>query len=127
MAVLLVRVAHMKERLLIATLAGLAFLATLGIAAVRGDLWHSPVAPVQEPAAHMRLAAAVPLQAMAVRSVMPTPAVDVQTQPELVAPEPAASNPASEGRGGADSGPAPTYEEEAAARDRAEAHSARSR
>jgi hypothetical protein len=117
----------MKDGLLIATLAGLSFLATLGIAAVRGHLWQPSVAPVQGPPAHMRMkAAAGPLQAMGARPVTPTPAAVAATRLQPVA-EPAASNPQPDGREGADSGPAPTYEQEAAARDRAAAHSARSR
>jgi hypothetical protein len=121
----------MKDPLLIATLAGLSFLATLGLEAVRGDLWQAPMAPVQGPPAHMRMkAAAVPLQAIAVHPVTPTPAADAATQPQpqpQPVAEPAASDPQPDGGEGADSSPAPTYEQEAAARDRAAAHSARSR
>jgi hypothetical protein len=124
----LVRVARMKDRLLIATLAGVGFLAALGIAAVREDRWQPPPAPVAGPAAHMRLrTAAVPPQARVVRPVMPTPAADAATQPQPAAPALAAGDPQPDAREAADSGPAPTYERQAAARDRAAAHSARSR
>jgi hypothetical protein len=127
-SVLFVSVAHMKDRLLIATLAGIGLLVALVIAAVRCDRWKPPAAPVQGPPAHLRLqAAAVPLQAMVVGPVTPTPAANAATQPQPAAPEPAATDPPPDGRQGADSGPAPTYEQEAAARDRAAAHSARSR
>jgi hypothetical protein len=123
-----VRVAHMKDRLLIATLAGVGFLAALGIAAVREDRWQPPAAPVPGPPAHMHLpAAAVPPQARVVRPLTPTPAADAATQPQPAAPALAAGDPQPDDREGADSGPAPTYEREAAARDRAAAHSARSR
>jgi len=93
----------MKSQLAIATLA-VGFLAGLGIAAVRGDFSQPAAAPVQ---GLSEQAAAVPLQA--------------------VAPEPAASDPESDGRDSADSLPAPTYDSETAARDRAAAHSSRSR
>ena len=118
----------MKDRLLIATLAGVGFLAALGIAAVREDRWQPPPAPVPGPAAHMGLRrAAVPPQASVVRPVMLTPAADGATQPQHAAPALAAGDPQPDGREGADSGAAPTYERQAAARDRAAAHSARSR
>ncbi len=100
----------MKDRLFIATLAGVGFLATLGIGAMHGDLWPPPAAPVQRPAHTPAQPTAVPLQAVAVRAVTPE-----------------ASDPQPNGGEGADSGPAPTYEEQSAARDRAAAHSARSR
>jgi hypothetical protein len=114
----------MKDQLLMATVVGVGFLAGLGIAAVRGDLWHSPPAPVQAPPEQ---AAVVPLQAMAVRPVTPAPATDAAMPLQPAAPEPAASNPQPGGRESADSLPAPTYDQETAARDRAAAHSARSR
>jgi hypothetical protein len=110
----------MNDRLIIATLAGVGFLAALGIAIERGDLWQPP--------AHTRLEpAAVPLRTMAIRPVTAAPAAVAATQPLPAAPEPAASAPAPDGRAGPDLNPAPSYEEEAAARDRAAAHSARSR
>ncbi len=110
----------MRDRLLIAALAGVGFLVALGIAAVRGDLLRPrPHLPLQ--------AAAVPLQAIVVRAVTPTTAAAAATQPQPAAPEAPASDPAADGHEGADPGPAPTYEAEAAARDRAAARSARSR
>jgi hypothetical protein len=117
----------MKNQLIIGTLA-VGFLAGLGIAAVRGDLWHAPAALVQEPPEQV---AAVPLQAVAAVPVTPAPATDVSVplplplQPAAV--EPAVSDPQPDGGESADSLPAPTYDEETAARDRAAAHSARSR
>jgi hypothetical protein len=95
----------MKNQLLIATLA-VGFLAGLGIAAVRGDFSQPAAAPDQ---GSSQPAAAVPLQAMAVR------------------PLTAASDPEPDDRESADSLPAPTYDEDTASRDRAAAHSARSR
>ena len=104
----------MKDRLIIGTLAGVVFLAALGVAIVHGDVW--PAAPVQRPAAHTPLLpAAVPLQALsAVRPMAPMPTPDPATPPQPAAPEPTAGDPASDGRA-------------APARDRAAAHSARSR
>lgn len=113
----------MKDQLLMASVVGVGFLAGLGIAAVRGDLWHSPTAPVQGPPEQ----AAVPLQALPVRPATPAPATDAAMPLQPAAPEPAASNPQPDGRESADSLPAPTYDQETAARDRAAAHSARSR
>jgi hypothetical protein len=101
----------MKDRLFLAALAGVGFLATLGIGAMHGELWPPPAAPVQRPAARRPVPpATVSLQAMAARAVTP-----------------AASEPQPSDGERADSGPAPTYEEQSAARDRAAAHSARSR
>jgi hypothetical protein len=109
----------MNNRLIIATLAGVGFLAALGIAIVRGDLSQQPPAQGRLPQA------AVPLQTVAVRPI--TRATALEAAPlEPAAPLPAAGGPTRDG-GGTDLGPAPTYEQEAAARDRAAAHSARSR
>jgi hypothetical protein len=106
----------MKGWLIITTL-GVGFLAGLGAAAVRGDLWQPPAAPVQGPAAILPLPApAEPPQAAAVHPVAAAPA-----------PEPTAEDPESEGRNSDASGAAPTYEQQSAAHDRAAAHSARSR
>jgi hypothetical protein len=91
----------MKGPLLMATVVGVGFLAGLGIAAVRGDLSRPSAAAA---------AAAVPLQAAPA-----TDAVPLQSEPQP------------DGRESADSLPAPTYDQETAARDRAAAHSARSR
>jgi hypothetical protein len=101
----------MKERLLIPALAGVGFLAALGVGAVRGGLWQSSAAPVQPTA----------LAAQA-----STPAADAATQPEPEAAEPIPSDPGPD-RADADTPPAPTYEDQSAARDRAAAHGARSR
>ena len=110
----------MRDRLLISALAGVGFLVALGIAAVHGDLWR--------PRPHLPLrAAAMPLQAMAVRAVTPTTAAAAATQPQPAAPEAPASDPAADGHEGADLGPAPTYEAESAAHERAAARSDRSR
>src|SRR5580700_8148652 len=73
----LVRVARMKDRLLIATLAGVGFLAALGIAAVREDRWEPTPALVAGRTAHLLWGSAVgPPQASVVRPLMPTPAAD---------------------------------------------------
>jgi hypothetical protein len=115
----------MKNQLIFGTLA-VGFLAGLGIAAVRGELWHAPAALVQEPPEQV---AAMPLQAVAVGPVMPAPATGASLSLPLepAAVEPAASDPQPEGGESADPLPAPTYDDETAARDRAAAHSARSR
>jgi len=115
----------MKNQLIIATLA-VGFLAGLGIAAVRGELWHASAALVQEPTEQV---VTVPLQAVAAGSVMPGPATGASPLLPLepAAVEPAASDPQPDGGESADSLPAPTYDDETAARDRAAAHSARSR
>jgi hypothetical protein len=106
----------MKDRLLIAAMVGVGFLATLGVAAVRGELWESPTqvhepapAPVQAPPEPLRLPeapAATPLQ---------PPAPEVATSQTDAGPE------------ATELAPAPTYEQQTAERDRAAAHSARSR
>jgi hypothetical protein len=98
----------MKDRLLVATLAGVGFLATLGISTVHEDLWQRAAAPVPGPLSRTRLQ------------------VDAVMEPEPAAPEPQATDPAP-GQEVTDSGSAPTYEEQTAARDRAAAHGARSR
>jgi len=113
----------MKNQLIIGTLA-VGFLAGLGIAAVRGDLWHAPAVVVQEPPEHV---AAAPLQTVAAGPVMPAPATDASLPLQPAAVESAASDPQPDGGESADSLPAPTYDEEVAAHDRAAAHSARSR
>jgi hypothetical protein len=95
----------MKDRLLMAAVAGGAFLATLGIIAVRGNHSQPSVASVQAPPVQT---AAMPL---------PPPA----------APEPAARDPQPDDRDSAAALAAPTYDDQTAARDRAAAHSARSR
>jgi hypothetical protein len=102
----------MKDRLLIATLAVLGFLVTLGMSAVREERWQPPPAPVP--------------QAGAVRPLTPVPAIAAATLASA-APEASVIAPQDDGREAADSVPAPTYDEQAAARDRATAHSARSR
>jgi hypothetical protein len=89
----------MKDRLLIATLAGVGLLAALGVAAVCVDLWR--------PAA----------VAVAPVTATPAPAADAAMP----------SDPQPDSREDAASGPAPSYEAEAAARDRAAGHGARSR
>jgi len=119
-----VSAAHMNDRLLMATLVGVGFLAGLGIAALRGDFSQPSAAPVQ---GLPEQAAAVPTQAMAARPLTPAPATDAAMPLQPAAPEPAASDPEPDGRESADSLPAPTYDQETAARDRAAAHSARSR
>jgi hypothetical protein len=95
----------MKDQLLIATLA-VGFLAGLGIAAVRGDLRYAPAA------------AAVPLPAPAAHAALPL-------QPAAAAP--AARDRQRDDGDSADTLPAPNYDEQSAAHDRAAAHSARSR
>jgi hypothetical protein len=120
---LFVPTTHMKNQLLIATLA-VGFLAGLGIAVVRGDLSHAPAALGQ---GRPEQVAAVPLQDVAAGPVTPAPATDASLPLEPAAVEPAASDPQPDGGESADSLPAPTYDEETAARDRAAAHSARSR
>jgi hypothetical protein len=118
-----VAVARMKIQLLIATLA-VGFLAGLGIAAVRGDFSHPAVAPVQDFPEQVAMA---PPPVVAVRPVTPAPAADALMPLQPAAPEPAASDPQPDGVESADALPAPTYDQETAARDRAAAHSARSR
>ena len=115
----------MKIQLLIATLA-VGFLAGLGIAAVRGDFSHPAAALVQDFPEQVAMA---PLPVVAVRPVTPAPApaADALMPLQPAAPEPAASDPQPGGVENADALPAPTYDQETAARDRAAAHSARSR
>jgi hypothetical protein len=108
----------MKGWLVITTL-GVGFLAGLGIAAVRGNLWLPPVAPVQDPAVLERSPApAEPLQ---------TSADVAAAQPQAPPPDPKPVDPESAGRDGDTSDSAPTYEQQSAAHDRAVAHGARSR
>lgn len=114
----------MKAQLLMATVVGVGFLAGLGIAAVRGDFSQPAAAPVQE---LPEQASAVLPHAMAVRPLTQAPATDAEMPRQPTAPEPTASDPEPDGRESADLLPAPTYDEETAARDRAVAHSARSR
>jgi hypothetical protein len=110
----------MKDWLLMAAVAGAGFFATLGVVALRGGLSHP---------------AAVPPQAVVIRAVPPAPATDVAMPAVTPAANPAASDPPPDGRESADhsadesadSVRAPTFNEELAARDRAAAHSARSR
>jgi hypothetical protein len=113
----------MKNQLIIGTLA-VGFLVGLGIAGVRGELRHAPAALFQEPPEQV---AAVPLQAVAADPVLPAPAIDASPPLPLAAVEPAATDPQPDGGESADPLPAPTYDDETAARDRAAAHSARSR
>jgi hypothetical protein len=113
----------MKNQLLIATLA-VGFVAGLGIAAVRGDLSHAPAALDLGPPEQ---GAAVPLEGVAAGPVTPAQATDASLPLEPAAVEPAATDPQPDGGESADSLPVPTYDEETAARDRAAAHSARSR
>jgi hypothetical protein len=96
----------MKNLLIIGTLAGLGFLV----------LWATRVQPP-----------AVPRQTVAVRPDTAETAAVAVAQLEPAAPDPAASAAAPDVREGSESLPAPTYEEHAAARDLAAAHSARSR
>jgi hypothetical protein len=110
----------MKNRLIIATLAGLGFLAAWGIAIVHADLWQAHAQTRVQPPA-------VPMQPVAVRPGTPATTAVAVAQLEPAAPDPAAGAPAPNGGGDIDSGPAPTYEEQAAAHDLAAAHSARSR
>jgi hypothetical protein len=110
----------MKNQLLMATLA-VGFLAGLGVAAVRRDLSQPAAAPVQGPPEE---APAVSLPAPATNAV---PATNAALPLQPAAPAAAASDPEADGRESADSLPAPTYDDETAARDRAAAHSARSR
>jgi hypothetical protein len=113
----------MKNQLLIATLA-VGFLAGLGIAAVRGDLWHAPAELDQGLPEQV---AAVPPQAVATDPVTPALDTDASLPLEPAAVEPAAGDPQPDGGESAALLPAPTYDSETAARDRAAAHSARSR
>src|ERR1700685_3770514 len=99
----------MKDRLLMASVAGRGFLGGLGRGRVAARLWEAP--PPTAP---------VPRWG-------PAPPADAGTESQPAAPEPAASDRQPDGREGGASLPAPTYEENAAARDRAAAHSARSR
>jgi hypothetical protein len=114
----------MKDWLLMAAVAGVGFLATLGVIALRGGFSHP---------------AAVPPQAVAIRPVTPSPATESAMAAVNTAANPAASDPQPEGRETADqtadqsaeeradSVRAPNFDQELAARDRAAAHSARSR
>src|SRR5580658_9861937 len=109
---------HMKDRLFIATLVGLGFLATLGISFMHQNPWQPTIAPTTVPPSPAHLWANAPPQAVADRPAPPTARADAAAPSASAATEPA---PAPE------SVPAPTYEDQAAARDRAAAHSARSR
>ena len=116
----------MKDRLLVATLAGVGFLATLGISGLRGDLWQPGSAPTSPPLARTRVPTDVrPIPSVAIRPVTPAPASDAAVLPPSAAPAPTDLNPG--GREDAASAPAPTYEDQSAAHDRAAAHGARSR
>jgi hypothetical protein len=99
-----------------AAVAGVGFLATLGVIALRGGFSHP---------------AAVPPQAVAIRPVTPSPATESAMAAVNTAANPAASDPQPEGREtadeSADSVRTPNFDQELAARDRAAAHSARSR
>jgi len=116
----------MNNQLIISTLA-VGFLAGLGIAAVRGDFSHTAAAPVAGPAEEL---AAVPQQVVAVGPVTPAPPADAALPLQSVAPEAPASDPQPDGGESADAPPAlpaPTYDDQTAAHERAAAHSARSR
>jgi hypothetical protein len=107
----------MKDRLLIAALVGVGFLATLAVAAVRGELWQSAAPAVEAPAAAAN-------QRSPARPRLPEATVPVPVQaavPALAASEPESAPETAELT------PAATYEQQTAARDRAAAHSARSR
>jgi hypothetical protein len=104
----------MKNPLLMTTLA-VGFLAGLGIAAVRGDFSRPAAAPVDAPTEQV---AVMPPQPVVVRPVTMAPGTDIALP---------ASDAQPDGGDSADTLPAPTYDQETAARDRAAAHSARSR
>jgi predicted lipid-binding transport protein (Tim44 family) len=107
----------MNDRLLMASVAAVGFLAGLAMTGGRAGLWH--------PSMHARVqASTVAPQAMPVLPVMPAPAAHAATEPQ-----PAAEPPASDRPGDGDGAPlaAPTDEAHAAAQERAAAHSARSR
>jgi hypothetical protein len=110
-------VVHMKDRLLIATLVVIGFLATLGLGAMRGGLSQPVTAPLAAAPSPTRLQADTRSFIGADRAAAPTPAADAAMPPPSAAPEPTP----------AESVTAPTYEEQTAARDRATAHGARSR
>jgi hypothetical protein len=99
-----------KNQLLISTLA-VGFLAGLGIAAVRGDFSHPTAAPAAAPVA----------------GSAEEPAADAALPLQSAAPEPPAGDRVFDGGESADALPAPTYDDQTAAHDRAAAHSARSR
>ena len=124
------RLLSMRHRLLAPALAALGFIVTLGVAAWRGELWpHPPAGTVVQTPRQVGPDGA-PGQPMPTRPA-PRPGtaaagVAVQPAAQLPAEE---SDPAPPGGRTAGPGPAPvpTYEEQAAARDRAAARSARSR
>ena len=107
----------MKDRLLVVALVGVGFLGTLGVAAVRGELWHSPAPATQEPAAVAYQAPPAPLR-------LPAATATVPIQPDASAVAASEPEPSPETT---ELAPAPTYEQQSAAHDRAAAHSARSR
>jgi hypothetical protein len=109
----------MKDWLLMAAVAGAGFFGTLGVTAVRGKLSHpTPVS--------MQAMVVVPPAPQPQPPPAPAPATDAAI-PLQTAPEPAAGDPQSDGRDSDESVPAPNYDEQTAAHDRAAAHSARSR
>jgi hypothetical protein len=114
----------MKDPLLIGAIVLVVVSAALGIAAANGNLWPSRAAPVEVPAAPN----AAPVAALPLQAVVPTtPMAEPAPTPQTAAPEPTASDSVTEEREGAVPGADATYEEQAAARDRAAAHSSRSR
>ena len=99
-----------------AAVAGAGFFGTLGVSAVRGKFSHP---------------APVTLQTEAVSPVTPAPST-VTALPLQTVPEPAAGDAQPDSHDSVDSSPAPsfpapTYDQQTAARDWAAAHSARSR
>jgi hypothetical protein len=115
----------MKDWLLMVAVAGAGFVGTLGVTAVRGKLSHPTAVSMQAmvvvPPAPQPAPALAPTQ-----TPTPAPASDAAIALQS-APEPAAADPQPDGRDSDESIPAPNYDEQAAARDRAAAHSARSR
>jgi hypothetical protein len=115
----------MKDWLLMVAVAGAGFVGTLGVTAVRGKLSHPTAVSMQAmvvvPPAPQPAPALAPTQ-----TPTPAPASDAAIALQS-APEPAAADPRPDGRDSDESIPAPNYDEQAAARDRAAAHSARSR
>jgi hypothetical protein len=119
----------MKDWLLMVAVAGAGFVGTLGVTAVRGKLSHPTAVSMQAmvvvPPAPQPAPAPAPTQTPT-QTPTPAPASDAAIALQS-APEPAAADPQPDGRDSDESIPAPNYDEQAAARDRAAAHSARSR
>jgi hypothetical protein len=106
----------------VATFAGIVILSAVGISAVRGDFSPAPAAPTVRPT----LGVAPP--ALPLQSLTPDPVVNepADSDPAVKALTVGDSPPGGSGEDGT-AGPAPSYEDQAAARDRAAGHSARSR